>query len=481
MILFSLFDQNDLMKHSLIQEKSWGIQTILFKYRIAFLSFSALIVLFFSIYTGSTAIYPCFILFGCLGCFLSIFQGRFAVRLFTLIYSIASIFAVIFFFIFKLQYGLPYQGGGSDGLAYEIHAEKIKNTVFSYDAEEIGLIINKPYHNSKGYIYFIALLMRFSDFFGGFHTMIARLFNVNILALSSVFIYTIAKKISLSKKQAIDCALVTGMFPIMIYTAVQTYRDTLILFIILFSLFLALTFILTKSIIKQLFFIACFYPLILFLLEIRFLNVINIIGILLVSLLIKIFSIERFSNFNILFCVVVLIIFSIPVFYSDFAVFVELVNKLDSSASDLAEGIDRAGEGGLSLILFNLPTPLNYFGSLFYSFITPLPILYTTDFDWNFLSIGTIYQFLFIPYIFLGIKYSYRSAFMLPLFFAFLVSFVGYVFGSFTFRHITYIVPFAAIYGTIGYEKFKKYRKIIWQALSILLFFLMLTYYMIKL
>jgi hypothetical protein len=165
---------------------------------------------------------------------------------------------------------------------------------------------------------------------------------------------------------------------------------------------------------------------------------------------------------------------------SELSLFIDLLAKLDSSGTDLAEGVDRAGEGGLSLILFNLPIPLNYVGSLFYSFITPLPIIYTTDIDWNFLSFGTIYQFLFIPFIFAGIKISFRSAIMLPVFFAFLIAFVGYIFGSFTFRHITYIVPFASIYGAIGYERHKKHRKIIWQTLFILLFSLMIIYYIIK-
>jgi hypothetical protein len=467
-------------QYDLSYEEHGAYQSFFFKYRIAFILFSAFLFLVFSIYAESLAIYPCFILFGCIGCMLSAFQGRIGIKLFTTVYSISSIFAIILFFLFKLQYGLPYQGGGSDGLAYEIHAEKIKNVLFHYDTEEIGQIIDQPYHNSKGYIYFIAQLMKLSDLFGGFHTMIARLFNVNLLALSSVLIYTIAKKISLFRQQAINCALVTGLFPIMIYTAVQSYRDIPVLFILLLSVLLALNFLESRFILKRLFIIGCFYLLILVAMEFRLLNVINIAGMLVVALFIKLAALKRISNLHILFAVGVFFFFSIIILSSELAIFVELINKLDSSGTDLAEGVDRSAEGGLSLILFNLPVPYKYIATVFYSFITPLPIVYAKDLDWNFLSLGTIYQFLFIPFVLAGIKNTFRSRAMLPVFMMLLISYIGYVFGTFTFRHITYVVPFAAIYGTIGYEKYKQHKRVIFSVAGGILFFLIFMYYIIK-
>jgi hypothetical protein len=222
-------------------------------------------------------------------------------------------------------------------------------------------------------------------------------------------------------------------------------------------------------------------PLALVMMELRMLSVINIGLVLGVALIVKLFSVKRFSNKYIFLTLISAFFIYGLIMTSELSLFINLVAKLDSSGTDLVEGVDRAGEGGLSLILFNMPIPFNYIGSLFYSFITPLPILYTTDIDWNFLSIGTIYQFLFIPFVFVGLKSSYRSGLMLPLFFMFLICFGGYVFGSFTFRHITYIVPFAAIYGAIGYEKHRKQRWLVWPALLLVLFFLLLVYYVIKL
>lgn len=455
--------------------------SVFLKYRIAIIVLAFLSISIFAIGFFSLSIFACFVLFGLVGVGISTTNGRMGVRIFSLVYSSATFFAILFYFIFQLEYGIPYGGGGSDSLGYEQLAEIVQKSVLIYDADAIGQAIDQPYHNSKGYIYFISLLIRFSDFLGGFHTMIPRLFNASLLGVCSVLVFGISKKISLSLQQSINSAMVTGLFPIMIYVAVQSLRDIPILVLLLLSVYFAIDFLKTKSFYKHLFILICFLPLFLIMMELRMLNMINLGLVLGVAFFVKAFSIKKFSNKYIFLTLASAVFVYSLIMTSELSLFIHLVAKLESSGTDLVEGVDRAGEGGLSLILFNLPAPFNYFGSLFYSFITPLPILYTTDFDWNFLSFGTVYQFLYIPFVFVGIKCSYRSVLMLPVLFMFLVSFGGYVFGSFTFRHITYIVPFAAIYGVIGYERYKKQRWIIWPILLFVLFFLLLTYYAIKL
>ena len=451
------------------------------KYRMVIIALAFLSISIFAVGFYSFSIFVSFLLFGIIGMALSSMHGYVGIKIFSLVYSTATFFAILFYFIFQLEYGIPYGGGGSDSLIYEQHAAIVAKSIFIYNADDIGQAIYQPYHNSKGYIYFISLLIRFSDLLGGFHTMIPRLFNACILGISSVLVYGISRKIALSPQQALNSALVTGLFPIMIYVADQSLRDIPILVLMLLSVYLAIGFIQTRRFLKQIVILISFVPLFLIMMELRLLSVINIGIVLGVALFVKLFSVKKFSNTYIFLTIVTALFAYTLITTSELSLFIDLAAKLDSSGTDLAEGVDRAGEGGLSLILFNLPTPFNYFGSLFYSFITPLPILYTTDFDWNFLSVGTFYQFLFIPFVFAGIKCSYRSALMLPVFFIFLVSFGGYVFGSFTFRHITYIVPFAAIYGVIGYERYKKQRWVIWPFLSLILVFLLLVYYAIKL
>lgn len=471
---------NKSINYNFINRKNVFDMSIPSKYGSFFILISTFSILLFSFYAKSISVFSCFIFFGCIGCLFSSFQKRIGIKIFTFVYSISTIFSIILFFLFELQYGSPYQGGGSDGIAYEGFASEIKNLIIYYDAKEIGSIINQPYHNSKGYIYIISILMKISDLFGGFHTMIPRLFNAALLSLCSVLTFNIAKKVTLERRQAINCALVIGLFPIMLYTAVQPYRDIIILFILLLSVLLALNFIESKFNLNKFIIFVCYCFLVIVILEIRQLNVINVVSMFLAALLIKVLHLKRISNLHILFTAIATGLLIAIIYSSNLAIVLEFINTLDSSQSHLSDGVDRAGEGGLSLILFNLPSPFKYFASTLYSFITPLPILYTIGFEWNFLSLGTIYQFLFIPFVLLGVKSTFRSREMLPLLLMFMITYVGYVFGSFTFRHITYIVPFAAIYGSIGYEKYKHLRKFIWFIAGWLLVFLVLTYYSIK-
>ena len=117
----------------------------------------------------------------------------------------------------------------------------------------------------------------------------------------------------------------------------------------------------------------------------------------------------------------------------------------------LKEGA-RSSEGGISYVIFNLPQPLNSVGRIFLAALTPPPIIYNRIED-NFLSIGTAFQFLFSGFLVVGFIKIYRTTFFLPLTLAFFITFFGYAFGSFTFRHITQWFPLAVIISLIGYSQ----------------------------
>ncbi len=454
---------------------------LLLRYRIPSVFISFIFIILFSIINVSISTFFSFLFFGMIGIAFSCFYGRIAIKIFTFIYANAAIASIFFYYIFKIQYGIPYGSGGSDSLGYEQLAALLKGGSWKYDSEEIGILIDLPYHNSKGYIYLINLLIRIADYFGGFHTMMPRLLNCSILGICSVVVYSISNKISLTSKQAINSALVTGLFPMMVYVSIQTFRDIPIAFMLLISVSASISIIKTKSALKRLFYTLLFAPIIFIIMELRLLNTINIALIFVVGWFVFIFSVKKLTNLHVSLFIVAIALVYFSLSFIDLPLVIDLVGKLDSSSTDLSEGGDRASAGGLSLILFNLPTPIKIIASIVYSFITPLPILYTKDIDWNFLSIGTIYQFVFIPFIFVGLKNTWRSRLMLPLLAMFLICYVGYVFGSFTFRHITYIVPFAAIYGVIGYDKYKKQRWVICQSMLGILVLLIFSYYLIKL
>ena len=451
------------------------------RYRVPAIFIACVFIIAYSLVNLSFSTFVSFIFFGLIGVGISAIYGRLAIKLFTLIYAVSSIASVIFYVIFLIQYKIPYGGGGSDSLAYEQLAELLGNSNWHYNSEEIGMMIDLPYHNSKGYIYLINLLIRFGDIFSGFDTMIPRLLNCSILGMSSVVVYSICNKISLTTRQSLNSGLITGFFPIMIYVGVQPLRDIPITFMLLIAVSASISIIKTQIALKRLLCTVLFVPLFFIIMEFRLFNAINIGLVLLVSWVVYLFAVKKVSNFHLVLFIAGFAFIYTSLSFIDIPLAINLVSKLDSSSTDLAEGIDRSQDGGFSLILFNLPAPVKFFASIAYSFVTPLPILYTNNFvDWNFLSLGTIYQFLNIPFVLLGIKHAFRSRVMLPLLIMLLISYISYVFGAFTFRHITYIVPFAAIYGTIGFEKYKQRRHFIWSIAGGLLAFLLFTYYAVK-
>lgn len=455
-------------------------KSVFLKYRTAISVVAFLSISIFAAGFLSFSIFFSFLLFGLIGIALSSVDGYIGIKIFTIVYSIATIFAIFFYFIFQLEYGIPYGGGGSDSLAYEQYAAIVAKSIFSYDAIAIGQAIDQPYHNSKGYIYCISILIRFSDFLGGFHTMIPRLMNSAILGICSVVVFHISVNLRMTRQQALNVALVTGLFPIMIYVGVQSLRDIPIVLIMLLSVHLSILIIRSNDFLKILLYVIFFLPLLLMIKELRISNILNLILVLLSCFLVKMIKIHRISYGLIFLSIMSFTLFYISISSYDIPMILDLIERLDSSQSALSEGLDRASEGGLSLVLFNLPIPLNYIGSLFYSFITPLPIIYFQNIDFNFLSIGTIYQFLFIPFIVSGLRSNWRSGEMLPVLVIFLICFMGYVFGSFTFRHITYIVPFAAMYGVLGYDNHKGKRWHIPLIMLVLLVLILSAYLLIK-
>jgi hypothetical protein len=453
---------------------------LLFRYRIPIFFISFISIVLFSIINLSLSTFISYLLFGFIGFNITALIGKDQRYIYTIVYSFATLFAIILFYIFIFHFNTPYGGGGSDSKTYENYAEIVSKNLLYYNSNDIGFIIEEPYHNSKGYIYLLSFLIRFGSLFGGFNTMIARLFNANLLALCSILIYSISKQINLSRNQKINASLITGLFPIMVFVGTQTFRDIPILFLFLISVRLAYSIMYSKSFFKILFNIITIFLIIIIMMEFRFVNILNIIIVLFASIYFKL-SKSYIITYKkiILYVTLILFIFSY-LLTTEIELFISLSNNLIGSGKALSEGFDRAEEDGLSLILFNLPSPIKYFAIVGYAFITPLPIIYTQSIDWNFLSLGTIFQFLFIPFVILGIKMTFRNLFMLPIFVMFIITFSGYVFGSFTFRHIVYIVPFAAIYGVIGFENYKKYKFIFWFFGSLILIGLMGTYFLIK-
>jgi hypothetical protein len=111
--------------------------------------------------------------------------------------------------------------------------------------------------------------------------------------------------------------------------------------------------------------------------------------------------------------------------------------------------------------------------------VSPLPLWYS-NFEWTLLGIGTLVQFMFLPFIFLGVLIAQKDRTIWPLLVGFLILFSGYTFGTFTYRHIAQIVPFAVILAIIGYSRYSNWRIPIWASCSVTLLLAGATYLVLK-
>ena len=396
-------------------------------------------------------------------------------NIFFLVYGLSSIAAVILFYIYSHRYGVPFISGGSDDMSYENDAFLVSTSVLKYNSTEIGFIVKNIFHNSKGYIYIISLFMRVSSLIDGYDTMIPRLFNNMSLGFISLIVFSIARYLKMGKHYSLIAALAVGMFPMMIFTSIHIFRDTIATLILMLSLLLSLQIRVSKSYTSVLLRIFIIILLLIIIQEVRFLNIITMAGMLFAALY------SRFGgrlHHNILLAGVIVTIVSLYLIPKDSNSILSVLFLAETTVDHYSLGLSNRSTG-LSSVLFSLPFPLSIIGRFSYASITPLPFVYDTI-EWTILGIGTIFQFLFFPFIFLGLFDLRKNSYLWPLLFGFIIVFMGYAYGTFTFRHIIQVVPFAAILATVGYKNHRGSRWSIWFALSGIIFSSGILYLVLK-
>lgn len=414
----------------------------------------------YAVYQSAPSVLVAYFIFGLVGFFISWFAGAAGKSLFLLGYGVANIVAVILYVIYVQRYGVPYYIGGSDDLSYEREALIAISLGHGYDRDQIAAAIGNPWHNSVGYVYLVSWLIRLGDAFGGYDTLIPRVFNASLLGQSSVIVSLIAQQIGFKSRQSWVMGLWVIFFPIMPYIAAHVFRDLTTLLILLFGLHLALSISCdrTRSVkMKWVLLSITFVPLIWIMQQMRALYVIPLIVMVFSAWIFKVFPIYRYRAWHFF----ILLPFVMVVFFS--AESHPLIERATFSAERyaafLAAGA-RSAEGGLSQILFDLPQPLQTVGRIGYSVITPLPFV-VQKIEWQILGLGTLVQLFFVAYLALGLKTIVKSPQVLPLLATFVIVFLGYAMGTFTFRHITQWFPFALLIAGIGYSSYKRRRVLI--------------------
>lgn len=422
-----------------------------------FLAFGAafVLLLFYSAACGSVSVIFFYLLLSVTFLLFPFRKSRTEVSLYFLALNFVFSFSVILYLVYVWRYGAPYLGGGSDDKEYEYHALMVYELVGFYDRDAIENQIQFYGHNSLGYVYFLGLIIKLSEFVGGYDTMLPRLFNAAFLGYASVIVRRIVAKLTLSNDRGLAAGLWMIFFPIMFYSSAHIFRDTLTLLLLVATLYCALEISLSSKYLSRVHFLGCVLIVLLLsvlMTQLRFLYVIPMLVMLLSALLVVLMPVRYLRLWHLVPVSVACIVVYGAI--KEIHFFSSAMSLMAFYSDSLAAGA-RGSDNGLSAHLFSLPQPVQSIARFSYALITPLPIVYM-DAERNILSLGTVVQFLFVGFFFVGffrIAKDYRN---LPLIAGFVIVFSAYVFGTFTFRHITQWFPFALIIAFYGHFKYGK-------------------------
>lgn len=150
-------------------------------------------------------------------------RGLIALSIATLI---SFVYMLAIYYSFEYSYGIPYYLGGNDDLFFETTAQKLadRNAFFLWDANNFEWFKNT---NSKGYLLFLARLIKLSDALGGFSTFVPRILNIYLLLSCAILVATSTCE---KTKYLFIAFLCVSLFPHSLFISSFVFRDTICAF-----------------------------------------------------------------------------------------------------------------------------------------------------------------------------------------------------------------------------------------------------------
>lgn len=412
------------------------------------------LMLFYAFVYSSVSVVFCYFLLFLIFLIVPFKKSVVEMRLYFLAFNFAFSFSMVLFFVYIFRYEIPYLMGGSDDLEYERQGKIVSEFSGLYDRNAISDMIEYPGHNSLGYVYFLSLIIRCSDFLGGYDTMLPRLFNAAMLGYVSVITKRIVQRITEDRRYGLWAGLWAVFFPIMFYCSAHIFRDVLTLLLLMSTLYFSLEITLRPVVSRFYMFFSgagCFLFVVL-MTQLRLFYVIPLLFMLLSAFFVVSARARFFKMWHLLpLLASVVAIYRV---FIDIDIVSEAISLMVFYSDHLATGSRSSGDG-LSLQIFLLPQPAQTLMRVVYAVFTPLPVWYE-DIERNLLSLGTIIQVVCCGFFVLGFGGALKDYRYLPLVIGFSLVFSSYVFGTFTFRHITQWFPLALIVGFLGYSKHKQ-------------------------
>lgn len=462
---FLIQQQKNLVWH--INIKTIGIMAVLVSF---------MLMLAFSVIEFAPAILVSYLVFGIIGFFFSLRIDHKAIPIFLIVYGFACFFSVVLYIDFLHIYGVPYVGGGSDELYYEELGRNFANnySIFEYGAIKEHFI---PSWDNSGYVYLIGLLTKFGQLFGGEHTMVPRLFNAGCLGLLSVIVYTLGERLCLKRKTAIFAALYTGCLPLMMWITLQTLRDTLLATLLVTVVFVwvpnslgILRYSLFKSSVITSLIAAVVF-------ELRPGQAVVALLLFFVGAMTAFYSRKRIIWTLWILIIIAIVSYYYIIFSVDLNVFID--NMSFAQTVYAKHQIESSSGTGLSKMVFETQPPLSYIFRTAFALISPFPVL-SSQFYTLWLSLGTLIQILFIPFLFKGLFVAIRKPNWWIVICAFVLLFIGMSFFTFTIRHMAQYMPFAILITAIGYDEYAGRHKTQFIRMSGLIVLMGIIYFVLK-
>jgi len=357
---------------------------------------------------------------------------------FLLINTINTMILLFIFINYLSFYDLPYYYGGSDDKVYEEAASIFSVSGFP-NYEEIKS--NPKYfdHNSKGYIYFVSILIYLSNiFFDNYSTITPRVVNIFFLSMTSFLVFIIAKKsYAISRKYSITAAYIFSFTPLVVFNSSHIFRDTIVMFLG------TLYFYIISKLKKK--WVTLSVPFLIIILGIIYHLREEWVYILLIATIVS-FIIKQFVEKKYIKGVLIIIPFALLFIYK-----INLITDILFGNYHTYNNYRADINSGISNLIFTSPSFISLPLKLMYLYLTPFPY-FTKNFFNIYLSIGTILLFMMIIVIIYGLKIAFNRKYIYLITFTTLL-YIIVALTTFTDRHLMQIFPFLSIFFVIGLQK----------------------------
>lgn len=405
------------------------------------------IVIITSIVTFSLAIFVIHSLLALITIYLLSRKDYKSIKLYMIIFVVSHIFVFLIYLANISYYGTPYYIGGSDDLHFENEGRIIVDSGIYNLSKIIESGIIGRWHNTPFFSLLIAILIKYSEIFGGYTTFLPRIMNVYFLLwVCMVLEYLLKKYANFTDKKVSISIAIFGLTPNIQYINSHVFRDTFNLLQIFLIIFLFDRIFTKGGNIKKIIYIS----LLSFLLYITYYTrKASLLFSAVICILILANKMRIKSKY------VLLLVAPLVVFTS----LLEIININYYIFQYTAYNLDIAGEG-LSRYVFMQPLfPFGIILRACYALITPFPDFFSLFRE----SAKLLYDFvMFLIYIIviiqiLGIPFALKRAIKLDwLAMSFISWFLAVISATFTFRHVILYYPFLVSVGVDGYLTARK-------------------------